>query len=271
MLKLQKNKIIIWVVVIGLLFFLHYTSLLSPIENLFINAIKPLNKQAYQSNFLNYNKEQELEKFNKDELLLIAKQLKEENNSLLIEKSKQQELELENNQLKAFLDFFSNKEVDHIIANVIYKENIFGKTEFDESIFIDKGEKDDLRAGLVVLDNQGAVVGKITEVKDHISKVCLSINKDCKLAVALQNQNRTIGISQGNLSLTLKINFISQVDQVEEEDLVISSGLDSEIPRGFIVGKVIKVDKKSNEIWQDVSVEPLVNFNNLNIVSIIFP
>ncbi len=56
----------------------------------------------------------------------------------------------------------------------------------------------------------------------------------------LQNENRTIGISQGNLALTLKINFVSQIDQVEEGDLVISSGLDSEIPRGFIVGKVIK-------------------------------
>jgi cell shape-determining protein MreC len=38
-----------------------------------------------------------------------------------------------------------------------------------------------------------------------------------------------------------------------------------------VVGKVVDVESESNEVWQSAVIEPIVNFNNLTIVSVVIP
>ena len=64
---------------------------------------------------------------------------------------------------------------------------------------------------------------------------------------------------------------IPQSEKVSLDDIVITSGLGENIPRGLVVGKVILVNSESNEIWQSATIEPLANFDNLTLVSVILP
>jgi rod shape-determining protein MreC len=80
-----------------------------------------------------------------------------------------------------------------------------------------------------------------------------------------------MGITEGDLGLTIKMNFIPQSDTINLDDTVITSGLGGNIPRGLVIGKVSQVNNRSNEIWQDVSIEPLINLNSLTIVSVLIP
>jgi rod shape-determining protein MreC len=269
--KLRKNRVVIWAAVIGLLFFLHYTRIISPLENLLINILMPSSRELYSGNSLEKYTADKWDQLEKDQLINLLQEQQEQINSLLAQNAKQEELARENEDLRQTLKFFSSRSYNFVSANVIYKENVFAKKDFDENIIIDKGSSAGLFLGSAVTDQTGVIIGKVVELKDNLAKVCLSINRDCKLAASVQNQARTVGIVQGDLALTLKMDFVPQSEVLNVGEVVVSSGLDPEIPSGLVIGRIIKTEKKSNEIWQEVSIEPLADFNNLKIVSVVLP
>ena len=65
------------------------------------------------------------------------------------------------------------------------------------------------------------------------------------------------------------MDFIAQDEEISTGDLVISSGLEENIPRGLVIGEVSKINSDSNEIWKSVVIEPLVDFDDLIIVSVL--
>jgi rod shape-determining protein MreC len=91
------------------------------------------------------------------------------------------------------------------------------------------------------------------------------------MAVSLSNENRTVGLAEGDLGLSVKISFVSQSENIKVGDQVITSGLEKNIPRGLAVGRVNNVEQEVNDIWQNINAEALFNINNLNIVSVILP
>jgi rod shape-determining protein MreC len=124
---------------------------------------------------------------------------------------------------------------------------------------------------LGVVDENGVIIGKIIEVKDHSARACLTTGANCQLAAAIINETKTIGLSEGELGLTIKMNYIPQMENIRPEDIVITSGLGGDIPRGLVIGRVSQVNNQSNEIWQDVTIEPLSSLRSLTIVSVILP
>jgi rod shape-determining protein MreC len=67
------------------------------------------------------------------------------------------------------------------------------------------------------------------------------------------------------------MNYIPQLEEINQGDIIITSGLGGDIPRGLVIGRVAQVNKQSNEIWQDVTIEPLSSWHSLTIVSVILP
>jgi len=267
MFKVKNKKIFLYIAVIGLLIFFHKIKVLSPIENKIINILNPVNTKLYSISSrlkLFYNKH-----IDQRDLYSLNQELKQKNNQLIIENSKLKSLKKENQTLRNYLSFLEKKEFDYVLANLISKSNDNFSDLNGEYITLNKGKKDDIQKGLAVVDDSGAVIGKIIKVDENISKACLITNKNCKLAVSIQNEESTAGITEGELGLAIKINFIPLVENIDINDTIITSGLEENIPYGLTVGKVIKVNKDNNNIWQDAIIEPLVDFNNLTIVSII--
>ncbi|HTX86704.1 MAG TPA: rod shape-determining protein MreC, partial [Candidatus Nanoarchaeia archaeon] len=85
------------------------------------------------------------------------------------------------------------------------------------------------------------------------------------------NVDRTIGVTDGNLGLTINMDYIPQMEQINLGDLAVTSGLEPNIPRGLLIGQVAKVDKGSNDIWQSANIQPAADLNNLTIVSVLIP
>jgi rod shape-determining protein MreC len=84
-------------------------------------------------------------------------------------------------------------------------------------------------------------------------------------------KERTTGVTEGDMGLTIKMQFVPQGENVKEGDIVISSGLEENIPHGLVIGKVIRVEKDSNEVWQSLVIESIVDLDELKIVSVIKP
>ena len=158
----------------------------------------------------------------------------------------------------------------YLISDVVSRSG-FDSSRPNQTLIIGKGERDGLRPGLAVLGGRGIVIGKIVSTKDHLSEICLTVNPECKLAAAIQNEDKTSGIAQGDLGLTIKMSFIPQTKKIEEGDTVITSGLEQDIPKGLVIGSVSQVHKENNELWQNAIIEPLIDFNDMTIVSVLLP
>jgi len=265
----KKNPFLIFIVVFGLLIFLHWTGLLRPLENFLLKVSEPISGQLYKKGTdfnSNYNKREE-----KDVLLSQIDELIKEVERLTVANADWKEIADENKKLRGQLNFSTENNFKTIVAEVIAKEALADISDAEQDIVLNKGKRDGLDLGLAVANEQGVIVGKIIEMKDSTAKVCLVTSRNCRLAAAIQNETQTIGLTEGDLGLTIKMNFIPQSEEININDTVITSGLGGKIPRGLVIGKITMVNSESNDVWQSATIDPLINLNNLTIVSVIHP
>ncbi len=180
-------------------------------------------------------------------------------------------LKEENQQLRKYFNFYKEESYSLVLVNVASKEINFGSRNKDYNLIIDKGLNDGLVSGLVLVNENGVVIGKITAVKQASSQVCLITASNCQLAATILNQDRSVGLTDGELGLTVSLDMIPQTEEINIDDIIVTSGLSELIPRGLVIGRVNKIEKKSNEIWQKAVIEPDISLNNLNILSVIIP
>jgi len=265
--KPNTKKYIMIVAVIGLLIFLHFTQILTPVESLIIRILNPVFSSFHSASTylrITYN-----EQTDKRSMINIVNQLENTVSNLIVENAKLESIKEENEVLREYLKFTKESENFFVLGNIISRERSNSK-DFDYNIIVDKGEDDGIEVGAGVVSN-GIIIGKVKEVKKNLSKVCIITTKDCKLAVTIQNLDKTTGVAMGELGLTIKMEFIPQTEEVKIGDNIITSGLEENIPRGLVIGKVSEVNKESNELWQIATIEPIENLDNIVIVSIIIP
>ena len=66
-----------------------------------------------------------------------------------------------------------------------------------------------------------------------------------------------------------RIEYLVQKDQVQLGDTVLTSGLGAIFPREIFVGKVVQLRKTDASLYQDVEVEPAIDFGKLREVLIV--
>lgn len=276
MFKLNMKKYVYIVTAIVLLLFLHYIKLLNPLESFLAKGFNPVLNFFYSSSS-NISRTY-LDQVAKVDLAAKLKEAGETINRLTTEKVELQFLKEENSALRKQLNFLAKSGKRYLIANIISRGELEGDAENGRSVVIDKGLGDGLFAGLAVVGSvspgdsgQGVIVGKIVKVKDNISEIYLVTNKNFKLAAAILGEERTSGIVAGELGLTIKMEFIPQTVNIKAGDLVATSGLEQNIPRGLVIGRVTKVVKENNEVWQSATIEPQINLDFLSVVSILLP
>lgn len=265
----KQRKIWRWIVALLFIFIAHWSGLSRPLENYLSLAARPFFRSLHGlSSWLGGNPEAD----NSPEFLAEKLAVAQENLArFTVDQAKLQLLIEENDKLRSQLNFLANNHYRTLSANVVSRQNLFDAVESAQDIILDKGMKDGIRVGLGVIDESGVIIGKIIEVKDYSARACLTIGADCQLAASILNETKTIGLSEGELGLTIKMNFIPQMERIQPEDIVITSGLGENIPRGLVIGRVSQVNNQSNEIWQDVTIESLASLHNLTVVSVVLP
>ena len=267
--KKTRNNIWIFTAVVGLLIFLSSLKIFVPIQASIQETFNPLLKPVYSVATLFRNKYDEQASI--DDLNRQIEVLAEERNKFAAENIKIKMITEENDVLREQLRFLSKNQYRYIVSNVISRGGVSGAAKISETIIIDKGLKDGVYNGLSVIVGDGIIVGKVTDAKEAIAKVDLTTSNYCKLAATIFGDNKTSGITEGEMGLTVRMGFIPQSAIVEKDDLVVTSGLEETIPRGLIIGKVIEAKNEKNDLWQSAVIEPLVATDGLIIVSVLLP
>ena len=65
--------------------------------------------------------------------------------------------------------------------------------------------------------------------------------------------------------------FVPISAKINLGDKVISSGLGGVFPKGLVVGRVVDIVKQSQELFQDIMVEPSADLSNIEEVIVLLP
>ena len=137
-------------------------------------------------------------------------------------------LEQENERLKQILNAASNLDNKVEITRII-SVNV---NPYRHTIVIDKGERDGVYEGQVLLDADG-VIGQILHTNFLTSEAILISDSDHALPVEI-NRNGLRTIVLGNGSYTkLDVPYIPNNADIEIGDLLVTSGLGGKFPSGY--------------------------------------
>lgn len=166
--------------------------------------------------------------------------------------SQLQALQLENRQLRTLLDLPQRSEFSAIAAEIVYAE----RDVFKRKVLVDKGADAKVQPGQVVMDDQG-IVGQVTRVYPWMSEVTLITEKDHAVPVQVQrNGLRTIVFGAGDTS-TLSLRYMPISSDIQNGDLLVTSGIDGLYPQGIPVAKVVKIERDAAYPFARVSCLPV--------------
>jgi len=192
-----------------------------------------------------------------------------ENQTLAAENARLLTLEDENKKLREYLVFAQTKKLSLQMAEVISRGIAEDSWHNRKTITLNQGSDQGVAIGMPIVSSEGVLIGKITGVKSNIAEACLLYSSDCRLAVGIAGQGKTIGIARGDLGLNIITELIPQSQEILEKQVIVTSGLETGMPPGLLIGTVSQVIKQSNELWQSAIIEPAANFDNLRFVAIL--
>lgn len=134
---------------------------------------------------------------------------------------------------------------------------------------LDRGDAE-VKPGMPVISADG-VVGRIARTVGPYSDVLLLVDPRLSIDVVLPRLGSR-GVVKGSPSddrYHCRVDYLARQDEIQIGDLVVSSGLGGIFPRDIPVGKVVRIKKQPFGLYQDVEIEPAVDFSKLREVLIV--
>ncbi len=136
-----------------------------------------------------------------------------------------------------------------------------------KSVIIDKGASDGVKRSMPVVVSEG-IVGQVIEVSLYYSKVLLIIDQNSAVDVLCQ-RTRARGVLKGGAHNRCQLKYVLRKADIRVGDIVISSGLDGVYPKGLCLGRVSGLSKQNAGVFQNVQVDPFVDFDKLEEVLVL--
>jgi rod shape-determining protein MreC len=163
-----------------------------------------------------------------------------------------QALQLENQQLRKLSTLPIRNEFTSQLVQVMYTQ----RDVFKRKVLVNKGADADVRIGQVVMDDIG-IVGQITRVYPWLSEVTLITEKDHAVPVqVLRNGLRTIVFGAGDTS-TLSLRYMPASADIQNDDVLVTSGIDGVYPPGIPVARVVKIEHDAAYPFAQVTCLPV--------------
>jgi rod shape-determining protein MreC len=188
--------------------------------------------------------------------------LKREIKKLIVENENLKELKNENQQLKKALEMGPEKEFDIKIARFV------GKDVSEDIFLIDKGKKDELKEGNVVILPEKVLIGKIIKVYDNFSKVKVFTFKDFSFDVKIpEKEIKALAKGEGNFKA--RVELIPKENEISVGDKVFTTILGGHFPEGILVGEIEKIEDSDILAYKKAELKPAFEFGELDWLFVI--
>ncbi len=176
-----------------------------------------------------------------------------------------QQLEVENERLRKLLGVKERQQASGQLAQILYS----ARDPYSRRIVIDKGQQDKVIAGQPVIDDAG-IVGQVTRVFPFVAEVTLITDKEQAVPVQIVRTGlRSVVFGLGNGQLELR--FLPANADVQDGDVLVTSGLDGIFLPGFPVAKVAHIERDTSYSFARIFCTPLAGVENFSEVMILDP
>lgn len=175
------------------------------------------------------------------------------NQELATRLQQMKDVEMENDRLRALLDFRQATKMQMIAAQVIGRDLVSDHN----TVTINKGLQDGLRAGQAVISVDG-VLGYIFRPSLHSSHVML-ITDSYSVVDGIVQRTRAHGIVEGKNKSACVLKYVERSEDVKAGDIVVTGGLDNIFPKGFPIAVVEAVERKTFSVSLKVDLKPVAD------------
>ncbi len=175
---------------------------------------------------------------------LRSKVLKASRDTLTLEA-----LQSENAQMRRLLEAREKMPGKTHFAEILYS----GRDPFSRKVVIDKGSLQTISAGQPVMDETG-VIGQVTRVFPMMAEVTLITDKEQATPVQVV-RNGLRGVAYGD-GATLDLRFMAANADIQNGDMLVTSGIDGIYPAGLPVARVSRVERDAAYAFARIQCEP---------------
>jgi len=170
--------------------------------------------------------------------------------------------------------------VSSACQNNEFKLLMAGVTGLDsqDMLSLNKGSADGISEGMPVINQQGALYGKVVKVYNNFSKVMLISSKKSIISVKVQQQEvkaegeeqskEVEGVIKGSEKLSVYLDLVPVDETIKQGDILLTSSLEETFPKDLLVGTVTKIQKNDQNPYQQAIVKPFLtsSINNLFVI-----
>jgi len=201
----------------------------------------------------------------RNDLLLERSRLRAERLLMQARLQRYAALEAENARLRAMLDATTRMRDRIRVAEIMS----VSPNPFRHSIVIDKGTRDGVYDGQAIVNANG-IVGQIMNSGLLSAQGLLISDPDHALPVEINRTGlRTIVVGTGEFD-RLDLPFLPNSADIEEGDLLVTSGLGGTFPAGYPVAVISTIKRMPAESFAEVSARPAAALDRIREVMLIW-
>ena len=195
---------------------------------------------------------------------------KDQSNSYIIQKNKNESLEKEIEELKKELELKSTLTEYEIENATITSRN---KSYWFNTISIDKGSHSGIKKDQAVITSNG-LIGKISKVSYFSSEIKLLTSDDINFKVSISikvngEDNYAILNGYDNKKNLFILRGIDKNANINVGDQVLTSGLGGVFPSGIYIGKIESIVNDKYDLSKTAYIKSNQDFNNIHYVTVL--
>ena len=145
-------------------------------------------------------------------------------------------------------------------------------TNWTDSLTVSRGTNDGLEVGDCVMDENGNLVGTVSEVGTNWATILTLVDTDTSIGAQVFRTGE-LGVAQGNFALMgqdrLRLDYLPAECELLGGDLVVTSGLGGFYPAGLVIGSVEEVQLDDSGAASYAVLVPAVDFDALQQVVVL--
>jgi len=159
---------------------------------------------------------------------------------------------------------------EFVVADVIAQD----PSGVKRALAINRGSKDGLDEGMVVLSKSGSLVGTVSRVYEDFAWLRLITDPNSAVNVVVlaegdEEGSEARGVAAGDLGGRLSLEMVPAEARITDGDLVTTSGLGGNYPRALLLGSVRSVEDRPQALFKKATVEPAADISSLDTVMVI--
>ena len=176
----------------------------------------------------------------------------------------QQEVIAENRHLRQLLDMKERAVPTSASAEILY----FGRDPFSRKVIIDRGSSHKVVEGAAVIDDTG-LIGQVSRTFPWTAEVALITDREQTVPVQVVRNGLRAAVFGTGYDGALDLRFMPVNAEIENGDVLVTSGIDGVYPAGLPVAVVSSIERNAAYPFARITCTPAAGVNRHSQVMVL--